>query len=84
MKLDARQAAPLKEGPSKEDMAMAQQSPMTADQALARLMEGNARYVSDDPIAPDISRSRRLEVVRVGPIDGAAKGWLAQRGWGFL
>jgi carbonic anhydrase len=43
---------------------MAQKPTMTADQALARLREGNARYVSDDPIAPDISRSRRLEVAR--------------------
>jgi carbonic anhydrase len=43
---------------------MTQQSPMTADQALARLVEGNTRYVSDDPIAPDISRSRRLAVAK--------------------
>lgn len=37
---------------------------LSSDQALARLIEGNARYVADDPIPQDISRSRRLEVAR--------------------
>jgi carbonic anhydrase len=37
---------------------------MTADEALARLIEGNARYVADDPIPQDLSRARRLEVAR--------------------
>lgn len=37
---------------------------LTADEALARLIDGNHRYVADDPISGDISRSRRLEVAR--------------------
>jgi carbonic anhydrase len=43
---------------------MTRQTALTADQALEKLKDGNARYVQDDPIAPDISRSRRLEVAR--------------------
>lgn len=37
---------------------------LTADAALARLIEGNQRYVLDDPIQGDISRQRRLAVAR--------------------
>jgi carbonic anhydrase len=43
---------------------MDEQTRLTAEQALARLQEGNARYVADDPLAPDISRQRRLEVAK--------------------
>jgi carbonic anhydrase len=43
---------------------MNQQTTLTADEALERLRLGNARYVLDDPIAPDISRTRRLEVAK--------------------
>jgi len=32
---------------------------LTPDHALARLMEGNRRFVADDPIRPDISSGRR-------------------------
>lgn len=43
--------------------ALAQGAPpkttLTGDQALARLMEGNRRFVADDPIRPDIGTSRR-------------------------
>jgi carbonic anhydrase len=37
---------------------------MTANEALSRLIDGNARYVADAPIPADISRARRLEVAR--------------------
>jgi carbonic anhydrase len=37
---------------------------MTANEALSRLIDGNARYVADEPIPADISRARRLEVAR--------------------
>jgi carbonic anhydrase len=37
---------------------------MTADEALDRLIAGNARFVADDPIIPDISRARRLELAQ--------------------
>jgi carbonic anhydrase len=37
---------------------------LTAEAALARLIEGNQRYVLDDPIQGDISRQRRLAVAR--------------------
>jgi carbonic anhydrase len=43
---------------------MTTQTRLSANEAFARLIEGNARYVADDPIAPDISRQRRLEVAR--------------------
>jgi carbonic anhydrase len=36
----------------------------SADEALARLIAGNARYVADDPIPANITRQRRLEVAR--------------------
>jgi carbonic anhydrase len=35
---------------------------LTPDQALARLMEGNRRFVADDPQRPNISSSRRREL----------------------
>jgi len=35
---------------------------LTPDQALARLMEGNRRFVADDPQSPNISSSRRREL----------------------
>lgn len=34
----------------------------TADQALARLKEGNRRFVADQPTQPDISSRRRMEL----------------------
>jgi carbonic anhydrase len=37
---------------------------LSADEALERLISGNARYVADDPIMPDISRERRLAVAK--------------------
>jgi carbonic anhydrase len=37
---------------------------LTAEAALARLIEGNHRYVADDPIPANITRERRLEVAR--------------------
>lgn len=37
---------------------------LTADQALARLKEGNRRFVSDVPNASDISRKARLAVAK--------------------
>jgi carbonic anhydrase len=36
----------------------------SADQALQRLMDGNARYVADDPLPQNITRQRRLEVAQ--------------------
>jgi carbonic anhydrase len=35
-----------------------------ADNALRRLIDGNARYVADDPIPQNITRQRRLEVAQ--------------------
>jgi carbonic anhydrase len=37
---------------------------MDADAALERLIAGNARFVADDPITPDISRARRLALAQ--------------------
>jgi carbonic anhydrase len=37
---------------------------MSADEALTRLIEGNIRFVADDPIPADISRERRLSVAK--------------------
>lgn len=37
---------------------------MTPDQALARLREGNRRFVADQPAHPDISTKRRLELAQ--------------------
>jgi carbonic anhydrase len=36
----------------------------SADEALQRLIDGNARYVADDPIPQNITRQRRLEVAQ--------------------
>lgn len=36
----------------------------TPDEALKRLKEGNAAFVSDQPHSPDISRERRLELAQ--------------------
>jgi len=36
----------------------------TPDQALARLIEGNRRFVADQPAQPDISTRRRLELAQ--------------------
>jgi carbonic anhydrase len=36
----------------------------TPDQALARLIEGNRRFVVDQPAQPDISTRRRLELAK--------------------
>jgi carbonic anhydrase len=36
----------------------------SADEALKRLIDGNARYVADDPIPQNITRTRRLEVAQ--------------------
>ncbi len=43
---------------------MERKTSLSADEALARLMAGNARYVADDPIPQDLSRARRLEVAK--------------------
>lgn len=43
---------------------MGEPTRLSADAALERLIEGNARFVADDPIAPDISRARRLELAQ--------------------
>jgi carbonic anhydrase len=43
---------------------MGQKTRLTAEEALARLEDGNARFVADDPIIPDISRERRLELAK--------------------
>ena len=37
---------------------------LTADQALARLQEGNRRFVADMPMNVDMTRKRRLELAR--------------------
>lgn len=37
---------------------------LTPDQALARLREGNSRFVADQPIVPDITTRRRLELAK--------------------
>jgi carbonic anhydrase len=36
----------------------------TPDQALARLIEGNRRFVADQPAQPDISTQRRLQLAK--------------------
>lgn len=36
----------------------------TPDQALNRLIEGNAAFVTDRPVAPDVSRERRLALAQ--------------------
>lgn len=38
--------------------------PMTPDEALERLREGNARFVADQPAQADISTRRRLELAK--------------------
>jgi carbonic anhydrase len=43
---------------------MTDQHGITADEALARLIDGNKRFIADDPAQGDVSRSRRLEVAR--------------------
>jgi carbonic anhydrase len=45
-------------------MTVPEKTLLSADEALERLRLGNARYVQDDPITPDISRARRLEVAK--------------------
>lgn len=37
---------------------------LTADQALARLKEGNRRFVADQPTQSDISSKRRMEIAK--------------------
>lgn len=37
---------------------------LTADEALARLQDGNRRFVMDLPNSPNISRNRRLEIAK--------------------
>ncbi len=41
-----------------------EQTGSSADQALRRLREGNARFLSDEPVVSDTSRQRRLQVAR--------------------
>ncbi len=43
---------------------MGERTGLTAQQALERLQEGNRCYVADEPLVPDISRQRRLEVAK--------------------
>lgn len=49
-------ADPVPKGPGR--------TTLTADQALARLREGNRRFVADAPAASDISRRRRLALAQ--------------------
>jgi carbonic anhydrase len=48
--------------PAKSSESTVPKTSMTPDQALARLLEGNSRFVADNPMSPAIGSGRRHEL----------------------
>lgn len=57
--MSAEKLAPMPAVPQADGKTL-----LTADQALARLKEGNRRFVADQPTQPDISSKRRMEIAQ--------------------